>query len=118
LHAFLSEANRWSAIPSDFDTTSLIPAARAAFKSCPSLCIVEHYHCRFRSDDTDLSCGRKSVHHGHLQIQNHYVGVQLFDFFNSYLAIFCLATDPPIRVLLKARPERMADESTIVDDQN
>jgi hypothetical protein len=44
--------------------------------------------------------------------------VQFFDFFNGYLAIFCLATDPPLRVLLKARPERMADESTVVDDEN
>src|SRR6266478_1365903 len=40
LHASLSEANRWSAIPSDFETTSLIPAARAAFRSCSSLCMV------------------------------------------------------------------------------
>ena len=69
-------------------------------------------------DESDLSRGRKSVHHGHLQVQDHYVGVQFFDFFHSYLAIFCLATDPPLRVLLKARPERMADESTVVDDQN
>jgi hypothetical protein len=78
----------------------------------------EHYHCRFRSDGGDLSRGRKSIHLGHLQVQDHYVGVQFFDFFNSYLAILCLATDPPIRGLLKARPERMADESTVVDDQN
>ena len=74
--------------------------------------------CRFRSDDSDLSRGRESIHLGHLQVQDHYVGVQFLDFFNSYLAIFCLATDPPIRVLLQARPERLADESTIVDDQN
>jgi hypothetical protein len=76
----------------------------------------EHYHCRFRGDDSDLSRGRKSVHLGHLQVQDHYVGVQFFDFFNSDLAIFRLATDAPIRVLLQARPERLADESTIVDD--
>jgi hypothetical protein len=76
----------------------------------------EHYHCGFRSDGSDLSRRRKSVHLGHLQVQDHYVWVQFFDFFNSDLAIFCLATDPPIGVLLQARPERMADESTIVDD--
>jgi hypothetical protein len=78
----------------------------------------EHYHCGFRSDGSDLSRRRKSIDLGHLQVQDHYVRVQFFDSFHSYLAIFCLATDPPIRVLLKARPERMADESTIVDDQN
>src|SRR5260370_36408167 len=78
----------------------------------------DHGHWGFRGDGSDLSRRRKSVHLGHLQVQDHNVWVQFFDFFNSDLAVFCLATDPPIRVLLKARPERMADESTIVDDQN
>ena len=35
-----SEVSRWSAALSDFESTSLMPAACASFKSCPLLCIV------------------------------------------------------------------------------
>jgi hypothetical protein len=31
----------------------------------------EHYHCGFRSDGSDRSRRRKSIHLGHLQVQDH-----------------------------------------------
>ena len=45
-------------------------------------------------------------------------GVQLFDFFYSQLAVLCLATDVPLGICLDARPQQMADEFAVIDDQN
>ena len=53
----------------------------------------------------DLPCGLKAVHDGHVEIQDHHVGAQLFDFFDGYLAVLCFTTYLPVAVLLDAAPE-------------
>ena len=63
----------------------------------------KHHHCGVRGKLADLACGLKPVHHRHLQIQNHHVGMQFLDLFNRYLAVLCLATYFPIAVFLDAQ---------------
>ncbi len=40
----------------------------------------EHHHCRAWGKECDLPGGFKPVHDRHLQVQDHDVRVQLFDF--------------------------------------
>src|SRR5712692_9641516 len=66
----------------------------------------------------DLPCSLKSVHDGHLQNQDHNILVEFFDFFNSDLAVVCLAADMPVPVPLNESPDQSANDGVVIDDEN
>ena len=78
----------------------------------------KHQQGRVGGEVGDLPCSLKPVHDGHLQIQDHNVRVEFFDFFNSDLAIVCLAADMPVPVPLDASPDQSANDGVVIDDEN
>src|SRR5260370_42051343 len=66
----------------------------------------------------DLPRSLKPVHDGHLEVQDHNLRVEFFDFFNSDLAVVCLAADIPVPVPLNASPDQSANDGVVIDDKN
>jgi len=78
----------------------------------------EHEHGCGRSDSGYMPGCLKPVHDGHLQVQDHDVGMQLLDSFNGNLAIFRLTAHPSVRILLDVEPNHAADGSAVIDNEN
>jgi hypothetical protein len=78
----------------------------------------EQHHCRARGNKSNLPARLKAIHHEHLQIQYHDVGLQFLHFFNRYLAVLRFATYPPVLVPLNQGAEGTPNRRTIIDDQN
>jgi hypothetical protein len=49
---------------------------------------------------TNLSCGLNPIHTGHLEIQDHHIGVKFFDFLNRYFAVLGFTAHSPSGVWL------------------
>src|SRR6266849_6200785 len=78
----------------------------------------KHQQGRVGGEVGDLPCSLKSVHDGHLQIQDHNIRVEFFDFFNSDLAVVCLAADMPAPVQLNARAEQAASDDLDIHSES
>ena len=68
----------------DSDGLSLFLDDTAAMQS-------EHDHCRPWRNAGDLLGSLQAIHVWHLPVEDDDVGIQLFDSFDSDLAVFCLA---------------------------
>ena len=78
----------------------------------------EHHHRRAGSKQSNLPRRFNPIHHGHLKVQDHHIGVQLFDFLNRHHSVLCFATYSPRGMWLDVRPEETAYDGAIVDDEN
>ncbi len=78
----------------------------------------QHGHRSFRSNAGNKTGRFQSVHYGHLQIKDHHVWGRSLNVFECDLAVLCLATYVPLRVMLDKHPKHAADDGIVVDDKN
>src|SRR5260370_16433210 len=76
----------------------------------------KHQQGRVGGEVGDLPCSLKPVHDGHLQIQDHNVRVEFFDFFNRDLPVVSLPPHLPVPVPLNSIPDQSANDGVVIDD--